>query len=234
MKPCHSGAFASGKKLCQGIALAGGLLLLTACDDGGKTPTAVQADAQASSVTQAKRPDAAALATLAKRDAGKPLTLLDASELQLDGASAMVLTFSLPLDPNQDFAARVHLVDSVSGKIDGAWELSDNLMELRLRHLQPNRKLVLTIESGLKAVNGAELGKQQEQTITTRDIKPSVGFAGKGSLLPTKLAAGLPVMALNVDNVDVNFFRVKADALPAFLATGNIAIRSPVGSRKNC
>ena len=218
MKPCRSGAFASGKKLCQGIVLAGGLLLLAACDDGGKKPTTAQADAQASSVTQAKRPDAAALAALAKRDAGKPLTLLDASELQLDGASAMVLTFSLPLDPNQDFAARAHLVDSVSGKIDGAWELSDNLMELRLRHLQPNRKVVLTLESGLKAVNGAELGKQQQQTITTRDIKPSVGFAGKGSLLPTKLAQGLPVMALNVDNVDVNFFRVKIDALPAFLA----------------
>lgn len=117
MKLYRSGAFASGKKLCQGIALAGGLLLLAACDDGGKKPTAAQADAQASSATQAKRPDAAALAALAKRDAGKPLTLLDASELQLDGASAMVLTFSLPLDPSQDFAARAHLVDSVSGKI---------------------------------------------------------------------------------------------------------------------
>ncbi|SQI44623.1 Uncharacterised protein [Serratia plymuthica] len=190
MKPCRSGAFASGKKLCQGIALAGGLLLLVACDDGGQKTAVAQADGPTNSATQAKRPDAAALAVLAKRDAGKPLALLDASELQLDGASAMVLTFSLPLDPNQDFAARVHLVDSVSGKIDGAWELSDNLMELRLRHLQPNRKLVLTVEGGLKAVNGAELGQQQQQTLATRDIKPSVGFAGKGSLLPTKLAQG--------------------------------------------
>ena len=116
------------------------------------------------------------------------------------------------------FAAQVHLVDTVSGNIDGAWELSDNLMELRLRHLKPERKLLLTVDSTLKGVGGAQLGAQQQQQITTRDIKPSVGFASKGSLLPGKLAQGLPVMALNVDNVDVNFFRIKQSSLANFLA----------------
>lgn len=167
-------------------------------------------------MSQAK--DAATLAALAKRHAGQPLTLLDASELQLDGASAMVLTFSQPLDPNQDFAAQVHLVDTLSGTIDGAWELSDNLMELRLRHLKPERKLLLTADSTLKA-GGAQLGAPQQQQITTRDSKPSVGFASKGSLLPGKLAQGLPVMALNVDNVDVNFFRIKPASPANFLAS---------------
>ncbi|OTA14449.1 putative lipoprotein YfhM [Xenorhabdus vietnamensis] len=38
--------------------------------------------------------------TLAQRYAGKDVTILDASELQLDGASAMVVTFSVPLEPN--------------------------------------------------------------------------------------------------------------------------------------
>ncbi|MDU7868441.1 MAG: heme ABC transporter permease CcmC, partial [Pantoea sp.] len=43
-------------------------------------------------------------------------------------------------------------------------------------------------------------------------------FASRGSLLPGKVVAGLPVMALNVDNVDVNFFRIKPESLSAFVS----------------
>lgn len=217
-----------GRQAAIGVSglLLSAALLLVGCDDSNKTgesaapaPVTTQASVPVANASVNKPKDAAALAELAKRHVGQPLSLLDASELQLDGASAMVLTFSQPLDPNQDFAAQVHLVDTVSGKIDGGWELSDNLMELRLRHLKPERKLLLTVDSTLKGVGGAQLGAQQQQQITTRDIKPSVGFASKGSLLPGKLAQGLPVMALNVDNVDVNFFRIKQDSLANFLAT---------------
>ncbi len=54
--------------------------------------------------------------------------------------------------------------------------------------------------------------------LTTAQIIPTVGFASKGSLLPSKVAQGLPVIALNVDKVDVNFFRVDEKQLPQFLA----------------
>ncbi|HBX57763.1 MAG TPA: hypothetical protein DEH10_20645, partial [Pseudomonas sp.] len=43
-------------------------------------------------------------------------------------------------------------------------------------------------------------------------------FASRGSLLPTRLAEGLPVIALNVDRVNVEFFRIKPQALPSFLS----------------
>ncbi|HFJ8737510.1 TPA: alpha-2-macroglobulin [Yersinia enterocolitica] len=225
----HNGLYwlISKMRACQLALLVSILLLLAGCDDGSKNKDVAVPSAPAStqiSESAAKAPankinDANKLAGLAKQHAGQSLTLLDASELQLEGASAMVLTFSQPLDPKQDFSSRVHLVDTVSGKIDGAWELSDNLMELRLRHLKPERKLLLTVDSTLQGIGGAELGKQQQQQITTRDIKPSVGFASKGSLLPGKLAQGLPVMALNVDSVDVNFFRIKQSSLANFLAS---------------
>src|SRR5690606_3700351 len=122
------------------------------------------------------------------------------------------------LDANQDFAAKVHLVDTVKGKVDGAWELAENQMELRLRHLEPQRKLVLTVDKGLLAVNGKRLEKESISRLETRDLQPTVGFASRGSLLPTRLAEGLPVIALNVDKVDVEFFRIKPDALPRFLS----------------
>lgn len=138
--------------------------------------------------------------------------------MQLDGASTLVLTFSIPLDPEQDFARIVHVVDKKSGKVDGAWELSPNLKELRLRHLEPNRDLLVTIERDLRALNKAIFEINYEKSLTTRDIQPSVGFASRGSLLPGKVVEGLPVMALNVNNVDVNFFRVKPESLAAFVS----------------
>lgn len=42
-----------------------------------------------------------------------------------------MLTFSIPLDPDQDFLRVIHVVDKKSGKVDGAWGLSINLKELR-------------------------------------------------------------------------------------------------------
>ncbi|MDX7988885.1 alpha-2-macroglobulin family protein [Xenorhabdus sp. 12] len=156
--------------------------------------------------------------TSTQRYAGKNVTILDASELQLDGASAMVVTFSIPLDPNQDFSQKVHLVDVKSGTLDGAWELSNNQKELRLRHLPPARELRLTIDKGVKGVNERQLADTYEKTINTASITPTVGFTSKGLLLPSKVAEGLPVLALNVDRVDVNFFRIKEQSLPSFIA----------------
>ncbi|PHM49113.1 alpha-2-macroglobulin family protein [Xenorhabdus miraniensis] len=152
-----------------------------------------------------------------QRYAGKDVTILDASELQLDGASAMVVTFSVPLDPNQDFSQKLHLVDIKSGKLDGAWELSNNQMELRLRHLPPARELQLTVDEGVQGINERRLVTAYEKKFNTAPITPSVGFASKGVLLPSKAAEGLPILALNVNSVDVNFFRIKDASLPSFI-----------------
>lgn len=159
----------SKMRACQLALLVSAVVFLAGCDDKSENKDVAAPSAPASTqVTEsvAKAPvskinDANKLAELAKQHAGQPLTLLDASELQFEGASAMVLTFSQPLDPKQDFSARVHLVDTVSGKIDGAWELSDNLMELRLRHLKPERKLLLTVDSTLQGCIDPERMKKK-------------------------------------------------------------------------
>ncbi|HIF4664317.1 TPA: alpha-2-macroglobulin family protein [Citrobacter koseri] len=193
------------------------MLALAGCDNNDNAPTAVKND-ETPAAQSAPTKDSAQLQKLAQQSEGKELTLLDASEVQLDGAATLVLTFSIPLDPEQDFARTVHVVDKKSGKVDGAWELSPNLKELRLRHLEPNRDLVVSVERDLTALNKAAFGRAYEKTITTRDVQPSVGFASRGSLLPGKVVEGLPVMALNVNDVDVNFFRVKPESLAAFVS----------------
>lgn len=199
----------------KGLFLAAAFVLLSACDSSTPETPAAPSGKPAAQL-DAARP-ALDKAELAKRYAGRELTVADASEVQLDGASTLSVSFSVPLDPEQDFAARLHLVDKKTGKVDGAWELSDNLMELRLRHLEPRRSLVLSIDRGLRAINGSELAAEYNTSLDTRDLQPSVGFASRGSLLPTRLAEGLPVIALNVDKVNVEFFRIKQESLPNFL-----------------
>ncbi|MEO3991732.1 alpha-2-macroglobulin family protein [Pseudocitrobacter cyperus] len=192
---------------------------LVGCDNNDKEKTVASAPAATTPAAPVSvKPDTATLAKLAQQSEGKSLTLLDASEVQLEGAAALVLTFSVPLDPNQDFSKTVHAVDKKSGKVDGAWELAANLKELRLRHLEPKRELIITVDPELLALNKATLGKSVEKTISTRDIAPTVGFASRGSLLPGKVVEGLPVMALNVNNVDVNFYRVKPESLASLVS----------------
>ncbi len=135
------------------------------------------------------------LAVLASRYTNRALSVVDASEITLDGASAISLTFSVPLDPDQDFSSLVTITDEDKGVVDGAWEQTGNLMELRLRHIESKRKLVITVTDKLEAVTHVRLKAEEQFRITTRDLQPSVGFASKGSLLPATLSAGLPVVA---------------------------------------
>jgi alpha-2-macroglobulin len=155
------------------------------------------------------------------QQAAKTLSVIDFSELQLDGAAALVLTFNAPLDDKQDFAAQITLVDDQSGKVDGGWELAQNGKSLRFRHPEPSRKLTVSVAAGVRAASGATLASPFSQSLTTRDIQPMVGFASRGSLLPLRLTQGLPVLALNVSSVDVDFFRVKSAAMNDFLAQWN-------------
>jgi uncharacterized protein YfaS (alpha-2-macroglobulin family) len=192
-------------------------VLLVACDSA-EPPLDVAPPASLSEAVVSTLPPAIDPALLAERYQDQPLQVLDASEIEQEGASVLSLTFSVPLQAEQNLAHKVHVVDSKSGKLDGAWELSDDRLELRMRHIPPQRTLIISVDAGLTAINQAQLAKDYSTEITTRDLQPSVGFASRGSLLPAEFSQGLPVLALNVEHVDVEFFRIKASALPQFLA----------------
>ncbi|SCB74709.1 alpha-2-macroglobulin family protein [Gilliamella intestini] len=156
---------------------------------------------------------------LVEKYRGKQLTVIDSSEVILDGSSTLVITFSVPLNPKLNFSNLLRLVDRQTGNVDGAWELSDNGLELRHRYLEPNRQLELTIDKMLTGINGSNLDWVYQTKIKTQDRKPMVGFASSGYLLPSKSMSGLPVVTLNVDKVDVNFFRIKPEKLSDFITS---------------
>ena len=96
--------------LNKGLFLACTLALLSACDsssvDKPAAPT-VAASQPAKPVQDVK--------ALAQRYAGRELSVVDVSEVQLDGASTLSVSFSVPLHPEQNFADKLHLVDAKTG-----------------------------------------------------------------------------------------------------------------------
>ena len=155
----------------------------------------------------------------AKNYEGKEVKVIDVSEVEVNGASILSVTFSVPLKADQNFNQKLQLIDSETGKVDGAWVLSKSQQELTFNNLEPNRKLTLTISSGIRAINSRSLPLEHVTKITTKDLQPMLNFASKGSLLPVRLAEGLPVTALNVKQATVEFFKIQDSQLDQFITT---------------
>lgn len=158
-------------------------------------------------------------AVVAKQYAGKEVKVIDVSEVEVDGASTLSVTFSVPLKADQNFNQKLQLIDSETGKVDGAWVLSKGQQELTFNNLEPNRKLTLTINPGIRGVNSKSLPLEHVAKLTTKDLRPMLNFASRGSLLPVRLAEGLPVTVLNVKQATVEFFKIRDSQLDQFMAS---------------
>lgn len=155
----------------------------------------------------------------AKKDATQQqLKILSFSEVEIDGANVLVLMLNYPLNEKQKLNKKIFLTTEEGKKVDGGWELSSNKKELLFRHLRPDSIFNLTVNKDLLAENGATLEQNFSDKIKTLAITPMTGFSSQKQLLPSRIMKGLPVTTLNVDNIDVDFFRIKPEKLRTFLS----------------
>ena len=134
---------------------------------------------------------------------------------QSEGSLSLALEFSEPLVGTQDFDALVTFTDG--GTRDGSWTLDDGGTVLRFPHVEANRDYTVRIAGALASAPGNTLGADVERKVFTGELDPVVGFASQGSVLPARDSRGLPIVSVNVDEVDVEFLRVDDASLPAFL-----------------
>lgn len=152
----------------------------------------------------------------AQRDQIEGFGLARAFPDQREGTLAIALEFSEPLVGTQDFDALLTLADNAGA--EGGWTLDDGGKVLRFPHVEANRDYTVRISAQLTSTTGDTLGKDVERKVFTGELTPVVGFASQGSVLPAKDSRGLPVVSINVDEVDVEFLRVDDASLPAFLS----------------
>ncbi len=152
----------------------------------------------------------------AAQEAPDGFALLQAGAGQHDGRLALELGFSGPLVGTQDFDALLKV--EPSGQEGSGWTLSEDGKVLRYPFVEAARDYTVTLTGALVAADGSRLEPPVVHSIHTGELEPAAGFASQGSVLPARESRGLPVVSVNVDEVDVEFLRVREDALPRFFA----------------
>ena len=180
--------------------------------------------------------------------------LVEAGERELDGAPALSLTFTLPLDVRQSYDQHIRVFQmpgppqrpedrrfrfevedrpgtggtivstnaedtKVEGGtvVGGAWIVGENPRLLHFPHIKPETRYVVLVNPGLPARNGLKLTADSKYSVRTAPMPPSYYFASNGMVLPARQNGGLPIVTVNVPEVDIQFLRVKNERLSDFL-----------------
>ncbi|MFM4938941.1 alpha-2-macroglobulin family protein [Aeromonas enteropelogenes] len=156
------------------------------------------------------KPATKAEAPAAQQEIGASDAVVQANARQYRDAPALALVFSGPLTPKANWQS--WLAVSESGKqVQGEWILADDGRTLYFPNVQPDKRYEVTLKPGL----GPE---PQRWTLKTRPLEAGASFTASGMVLPLRDELRLPISAVNVDEVNIDFFRVDAAYLPRFLA----------------
>lgn len=101
--------------------------------------------------------------------------------------------------------------------VSGAWTVGENPRLAYFPHIKPQTRYVVRIQAGLPDQRGAKLAAEQRISILTDAVAPAYYFASRGTVLPAGQGGGLPVVTVNVPEVDIQFLKVKTEQLPKFL-----------------
>lgn len=152
-----------------------------------------------------------------QRYANIQLAVADISEQNYNNSSALAVTLNVPLDPAQDFQSFFKVSDKKGQAVKGAWILSSSGLVAYFPEIEPSSTYTVEVLKGLTAATDSQLNMSVSEKIDTRELTPQVSFLSKGSILPAKLAQGLPVVTTNIQEIDVDFHRVKSNQQTHFL-----------------
>lgn len=145
--------------------------------------------------------------------------LVAAGRSQQDDQIALQLEFSQKLAASQSFDELLVVKGPKGEVVKGSWVLQDNGTQLRFPYIEASQNYTVLIRAGLTAADGRILGKDEERKVFTGPVEPAVGFASQGSVLPARDTRGLPVVSVNVKEVDVEFLRVRDSEVANFFVS---------------
>lgn len=135
---------------------------------------------------------------------------MQANARQYRDAPALALVFSGPLAPKANWQSWLSV--SEGGKqVQGEWILADDGRTLYFPNVQPDKSYEVSLKAGLGP-------SPRNWTLKTRPLEAGASFTASGMVLPLREELRLPISAVNVDEVNIDFFRVDAEYLPRFLA----------------
>ncbi|MET0582363.1 MAG: alpha-2-macroglobulin, partial [Pseudoxanthomonas sp.] len=148
----------------------------------------------------------------------KGFALVSAYPDEHDNDLSIALEFSRPLVGSQNFDALLAVTDDKGAAVKGSWVLDEKGLILRFPYVEAAKDYEVLVRADLLAADGSRLGRELKQKVHTGQLDPAVGFASQGSVLPARESRGLPVVSINVREVDVEFLRVGEKNLPKFFS----------------
>lgn len=159
-------------------------------------------------------------AAQAAKPAGKEkFELLAASSRYRESRNELVLSFSKPLVSAQAFDKQILVAGPNGEVVSGSWSLDDDQKTLTFPFVEADKRYAVTVKAGLLAADGSVLGADSKRDVYSGDLPAAVGFASKGSVLPARGTRGLPIASTNVEDADIEFFRVRDDALSSLFCS---------------
>ena len=127
----------------------------------------------------------------------------------------------------QAFDELIAVTDKNGAVVKGSWVLSDDAQG---RCASRTSKRARTTSSRSRPASppptATASARKLSKQVYTGPLEPVVGFASQGSVLPARESRGLPVVSVNVPEVDVEFLRVARQG-PAAVLRRVPARRSP-------
>jgi len=160
-----------------------------------------------------------------------PLQLLDISERNLDGKNGIAVSFSSPIDASKDIQSYFSITTSDAKgthnkteqaqtdqhPIEGSWVVDKTGKRVWFMNVEPRNTYTIIVNPGVPADVQSALLSGATETLTTRSLQPSVNFDSDGMILPLGYVSGLPVVSVNINAVDVDFFRIDEDNISQFI-----------------
>ncbi|MFO1494453.1 MAG: alpha-2-macroglobulin [Lysobacterales bacterium] len=130
---------------------------------------------------------------------------------------ALTVRFTRPLAEAQDYGQFLRVTDADGKAVDGSWVSDEDNLILRFPYVSAQQRFSVEVLPGLVSADGSTLSAGVRREVQSVDVPAAAGFASQGSVLPSQGTDGLPLRSVNVDSVDVEFFRVRQANLPRFL-----------------
>ncbi|WP_346949650.1 alpha-2-macroglobulin [Dyella sp.] len=139
--------------------------------------------------------------------------LLSAGSRTEDTRTELALVFNAPLASAQSFDKLLSVAGPNGEAISGSWSLKDDGKTLVFPFVQADQHYAVQVRGGLLAADGRSIGADQKHDVYSGNMPAAVGFASSGSVLPARGSRGLPLVSMNVHDADIEFFRVRDDAI---------------------
>lgn len=203
------------------------LLLLVACSEKPAPASVATRPAPPAGTLEQTTPQPVIDREQARRDfAQTPFQVLRIGEREWNGAPALAVTFSIPLDPEVVLERHLSVLDGQQQPAAGGWILDGSATMAIFPFVLPETRYQVRVAEGLTAITGALLADAHTQWVATAALPPMVRFTSRGAQLSPRLTDGLEIEAVNVAAVDLDLWQVREDRISAFVA-------SPLGSHQS-